>query len=311
MSTNEKLNRREFFKKSLGAGAAFLGASMLGGTRFAWADDTAIAFPDLVAVRNGLPELMFEKAIAAMGGMERYVKKGQTVVVKPNIGWARGPETGANTNPALVKRIVEYCYKAGAEKVYVFDNTCNDWRKCYDLSQIEKYAKEAGATVAPGHDERYYQEVEIEGAKVLKKTKVHELILESDVFINVPILKDHGGAGITVAMKNLMGVVWDRGFYHGRGLQECISDFCLYRQPDLNIVDAYLVTMDNGPQRARPEDLSLKKSLLISEDIVAVDAAAAKIFGVEPEKIDHIKLAYEKKIGNIDLSELNIKRISL
>ena len=288
-----------------------VGTSLLPHRQQALADEVARGPFDLVAVRNGEAADMFEKGIQALGGMQSFIRKGQTVVVKPNIGWAREPETGADTNPALVKRIVEHCYQAGAKKVFVFDNTCHNWKKCYTLSQIEASARDAGATVAPGNDERYYEEVRIAGAKTLKKTKVHELILDSDVLINVPVLKHHSGSGLTIAMKNLMGVVWDRGYYHLHGLQECIADFCLYRKPDLNIVDAYRVTMDNGPQRARPEDISLKKSLLISKDIVAADAAAAKIFGAEPESIDHIRLGYEKNIGNIKLSELNIKRIAL
>ena len=131
------------------------------------------------------------------------------------------------------------------------------------------------------------------------------------MLINVPVLKHHSSAQLTAAMKNLMGVVWDRMSYHLWGLHHCISDFCLLRAPNLNIVDAYVVTMANGPQRSRPEDLVTMKSLLISPDIVAIDAAAAKLWGVEPESVKYIRLAHEKQLGNMHLNELKIKKIVL
>ena len=308
MRNDDRINRRNFFKQGAIAGATIIGSGMPGAARQLFAQ-SAEAIPDLVAVRNGEPAAMFDEGIKALGGMTKFISKGQTVVVKPNIGWNREASTGANTNPVLVKRIVEHCLNAGASKVYVFDNSVE--KNSYQTSGIEQAAKDGGAKVVPANTESYFEEVRIAGANVLKKTKVHELILESDVFINVPILKHHGSSGLTLAMKNLMGVVWDRREYHISGLHDCIADFCLYRKPDLNIVDAYYVTVANGPQRARPEDVVLKKNLLITKDIVAADAAAAKIFGEKPENILHIKLGHEKKIGNMNLDELNIKKIAL
>jgi len=307
----EALNRREFCKKSLMLGATVYGASLFGWIDPVAAQDAASAMPDLVAVKNGEPDVMFDKAIEAMGGMRKFVKQGQTVVVKPNIGWNRGPETGANTNPLLVKRIVEHCINAGAKKVYVFDHGVDDSVKTYQTSGIEAAAKAGGAIVVPGHDEKYYQEVTIPGAKKLESAKVHEVLLEAHILINVPVLKHHASSQFTSAMKNLMGVVWSRYTYHWKGLHDCIAEFCLLRKPNLNVVDAYLVTMAHGPDRARAEDLALQRTLLISQDIVAIDAAGAKILGVDPEKVRHIKLGHEKKIGNMNLEGRNIKRITL
>jgi uncharacterized protein (DUF362 family) len=307
------MDRREFCKKSLAAGAAVCGASLFGWTDRLVAQEASTAIPDLVTIENDEPDVMFDKAIAALGGMEKFVQKGQTVVVKPNIGWERGPETAANTNPLLIKRIVEHCVNVGAKKVYVFDNSVYSASgpKCYKISGIEDAAKTAGATVAPAHEMKYFQEVTIPGAETLEKTQVHELLLETDVLINVPVLKNHFASHLTIAMKNLMGVVWNRNQYHSKGLHECIADFCLYKKPDLNVVDAYLVTMANGPQGARQEDLALKKTLLLSQDIVAVDAAATKFFGIEPEQVAHIKLGHEQGTGNMNVEELNIKKIVL
>lgn len=266
---------------------------------------------DLVAVKDGEPIQMFDKAIASLGGMKAFVKPNQTVVVKPNIGWDTSPERGANTNPDLVKRIIEQCYSAGAKTVYVFDNTCDSWNKCYENSGIQKAVKDAGGKLVPGNSEGNYQQVSVKNGKKLKEAKVHELILSSDVFINVPVLKSHGSSIITASMKNHMGIVWDRRYWHKNDLNQCIADFAGYRKPDLNVVDAYRVMTKRGPRGVSEEDVVLMKSLILSKDIVAADAAAAKMFGSEPADVSYIKLASEAGIGSMDLTKLSINRIKM
>ena len=306
----QKYNRRQFLKAGLVISAA-TGTGLLGNVDHIFAQSSNQALPDLVAVKNGEPAALFDAAIKAAGGMGRFVKKGQTVVVKPNIGWDRPPEAGANTNPELASRIIQHCTNAGAKKVYVFDNSCDYGPSCYKTSGIQNAAKSAGAAIVPGNHERYYQEVEIPNAKKLTIAKIHELILESDVYINVPVLKQHSSSSLTLAMKNQMGVVWDRGVYHAKDLHRCIADFCLYRKPDLNIMDAYRVTLRNGPQRAGENDVVLKKTLLLSNDIVAIDAAAARIFGTDPRNVNYIYYGHQEGIGTMELDKLNIKKISL
>ena len=311
MKGKSSLSRREFFQKSIAFGAAAYGASLVGWPEKLLAQETA--FPDLVAVKNGEPDVMLDKAMTAIGGMSRFVQKGQTVIVKPNIGWNREAETGADTNPLLVKRVVEHCIQAGAKKVYVFDHVIDESaaEKTYAISGIAGAAKAAGAVIVPAHDKKYYQEVEIPNATRLKKTSVHELVMETDALINVPVLKHHMASSLTIAMKNLMGIVWDRNAWHSSGLNACIAEFCLYKKPTLNIVDAYAVTMKNGPHRARKEDLDYKKTLLVSPDIVAIDAAATKVFGSDPANISYIKQAHDLGIGNMNLDTLKIERIAL
>jgi uncharacterized protein (DUF362 family) len=268
--------------------------------------------PDLVAVRGGLPVQMFDRAITALGGIENFVKKGEKVVIKPNIGWARTPQEGANTTPELIAHIVELCLKAGAKEVKVYDHTCNEWQQCYQLSGIEKAALEAGAVVLPAHSASYYSEIDIPAGKVLKKALVHNAWLEADSIINVPILKHHGGARMTSAMKNLMGTIWDRRYYHRNDLHQCIADFStIAKKPTLNIVDAYNVMMRNGPRGRGTGDLATKKFLLASTDIVAVDVAASSILGAELSDIHYIKAASELGSGNANLKQLKIERISI
>jgi len=238
------------------------------------------------------------------------VRKGQTVVIKPNIGWDQGPEMAANTDPTLVKRIVEHCLNAGAKKVYVFDHSCDSGARSYKNSQIERHAKDGGAEVVSGDSSSLYQETAVAGGKTLKKTKVHELILESDVFINVPILKNHSGAGMTCAMKNFMGIVWDRGEFHLKGLDACIADACLIRRPALNVVDAHKVMMSGGPRGYAGSRFDEQKMLMLSHDIVAIDAASAAVMGKKVSDFGYIDKGVERGLGRSDLSNLNIRRLT-
>ncbi|MCL5027697.1 MAG: DUF362 domain-containing protein [Bacteroidetes bacterium] len=306
------MKRREFLKTSSAAAVA-AGSSFYFGNLSNLFPKNIIANAsfDLVAVKGSEPDIMFDKAIESLGGIKNFVEKGQTVVVKPNIGWDTSAERAANTNPKLIKRIIEHCLHAGAKEIFVFDHTCDNWIKCYSNSGIEKTAKDAGAKVVSGASEGYYQGVQVKSGKNLKYAKVHELILSSDVFINVPVLKSHGGGRITAGMKNLMGIVWDRGYWHQNDLHQCIADFSTFKKPDLTIVDAYNVMMRNGPRGSSVKDLATMKSLIISKDIVAADAAAAKLFGINPDEVYYIKYADEMKIGTKDLSKLNINRIKM
>ncbi|MDP3148405.1 MAG: DUF362 domain-containing protein [Ignavibacteria bacterium] len=301
------MDRRKFIKASL----VTSGAVAFGGYASVYPFiSSSFASPyDLVAIKGGEPEAMFDKAIASLGGMKNFVKKNQKVVIKPNIGWDVVPELAANTNPKLVARIIKHCFDAGAKDVYVFDHTCDNWNRCYTNSGIEKAVKDAGGKIVSGESESYYHQVDVKKGKRLTSSKVHELILESDVFINVPILKHHGGGKITAGMKNLMGVVWDRRYWHQNDLHQCIADFATFKKPDLNIVDAYLVMKRNGPRGVSKDDLLTLKSQIISTDIVAADAAAAKLFGIDLADVPYINYADELKAGRKDLSKLNINRI--
>ncbi|HMN48295.1 MAG TPA: DUF362 domain-containing protein [Ignavibacteriaceae bacterium] len=304
------MKRREFLNKSIQA-AIIGGAAMSLGNYsriFPYSLISPVDNYTLAAIKGGEPDVMFDEAIKALGGMKKFVKKGQTVVVKPNIGWDVSPDRAGNTNPLLVNRIIKHCFEAGAKDVFVFDHTCDNWNRCYSNSGIERSVKDAGGKIVSGANESYYQNVTVKQGKKLKNAKVHELILSSDVFINVPILKHHSSAELTIGMKNLMGVVWDRGYWHSNNLNQCISDFASFRKPDLTVVDAYYVMKKNGPRGVSKDDVITLKSQIVSTDIVAADAAAAKLFGTDPSKIDYIKFASEMNIGVMDLDKISIYR---
>ncbi len=312
------MDRRDFLKAAALAGAAFTlkangGLDILAQTVKSSETGKPV---DLVAVMGGEPEEMFKRAIAEIGGMEKFVKKGQKVVVKPNIGWDKTPELAANTNPKLVGEIVRACFSAGAKEVIVFDNTCDDWKKCYKNSGIEDAAKAAGAKVIPANEESYYSPISLPQGKKLKDSKVHKALLECDVWINVPILKHHGGANLTISMKNLMGICWDRRIFHSIDLQQCIADMCtLEKKAVLNIVDAYRVLKENGPRGKSEADVVNPKALFVSQDIVAVDTAAAKFFNQIREMpldyVGHLAHGQNLKLGTMNIDGINVKRIRM
>lgn len=302
------MDRRTFLKNSIkttiSTGAAF---AMTGFPIPSYAD----TYPDLTAVMGGSPAGLFDKGIGAMGGMRRFVKPNQTVVIKPNIGWDTTPERAANTNPDLTSQIVKHCLDAGAAKVYVFDHTADAWQKCYERSGIKHAVKQAGGIMVPGNSERHYHKIQVPKAKILKSVYAHELFLEADVFINVPVLKNHIATKLTIGMKNLMGVIWDRGWWHRNDLHQCIADFATYRIPDLTVIDAFRVLKTNGPMGVSDDDAVLMKALLISRDPVAADTAASKLFGLQPDGIEYIQKARDLGVGTMDLASLKIEKIRI
>ena len=310
------MKRRDFFKSAAVVGiASFFKTNALGSVLTG--EPVAVhSQPDLVAVMGGEPAVMLARALKELGGIGHFVKKGQKVVIKPNIGWDRTPELAANTNPELVGALVKMCKGAGASQVIVFDHTCHDWKKSYTNSGIERAVLAAGGKMVPANDESYYAEVDFPRGVNLKKAKVHKALLECDVWFNVPVLKHHGGAKNTISMKNLMGIVWDRSFFHSHDLHQCIADAATFhKKPALNIVDAYRIMKTNGPQGKSASDVVKLKSLLVSPDYVAVDAASMKLFSqvvpTDMKDVRYIALAEKNRVGTQNLEKLNVKRIKL
>ena len=301
------MDRRTFLKT-----AAVTGVAAMLFDRLPGAEASAEETPDLAVVSGGEPAALLDAGLAALGGIGKFVKPGQTVVIKPNIGWNRTPEEAADTNPELIGHLVKLCLKAGAKSVRVFDHTCDkDWQACYKTSGIGPAVEAAGGTMVCGNLRRSYHEVDLPNGKTLKKGEVCRIVQECDVFINVPILKNHGGAKLTACMKNLMGIIWNRGQMHRLGLQQAIADWAAVRKPDLNILDAYRAMQTGGPRGNRASRLLDLKTLLISRDMVALDYCGAKLLGIDPGAVKHIALAAAAGLGTDDPDKLKIRKIAL
>ena len=310
------MERRDFLKTTLlGTLAGVLGGSATHSVEGQTVTGMSQKKP-LVAVMGGEPVEMLNKALEALGGIEKYIKKGQKVVIKPNIAWDKTPEEAANTNPSLVAEVVKKCLAAGASQVVVFDHTCDNWKATYVRSGIEEAARKAGAKVVAADLESYYEEVTLPSAVKLKKTKIHKELIACDVWINMPILKNHGGAKMSVSMKNYMGIVYDREYFHSNDLQQCIADVCTWeKRPVLNIVDAYRIMFQNGPRGKSAGDTALVKSLIISPDIVAADTAAIKLFNqvktMSIDQVGHIGKGESMGLGTTDLQKLDVKQLKV
>ena len=310
------MDRREFLKAMALAGAAAAVNPSGVGEVLAQSRTTTGGYPDLVAIMGGSPVQMLDRVLSELGGIGRFVKQGMKVTIKPHIGWDRKPEMGANTNPELVAELVRKCLSAGASEVLVFDHTCNEWTRCYQNSGIRAAVEEAGGKMVPANSEEYYREVDLPRGVKLRKAKIHQAILDSDVWFNVPVVKHHGGAKMTISMKNYMGIVWDRRVFHSTDLQQCIADINTFsKRPALHIVDCYRSVFQNGPQGKSVDDVIMLRSLIASADPVAADTAALALFSqakpVNRETVTHIAKAEALKIGTTDLQSLNIKRIKL
>ncbi len=258
------------------------------------------------------PKAMIRAALKEIGGLESLIKKGDTVVVKPNIGWDRTPELAANTNPDLVKELVTMCYKAGAKTVKIFDRTCNDAKRCYKNSGIAKAAEEAGAKVDyVSESSSFYDVVTAPDAVTLKTWSVYQDVMKANVVINVPILKHHGISGLTVSMKNLMGIIGgDRGEIH-QGIDKNLSDLTRIIPVELVVVDAYRILTGHGPQGGNASDVRLGNQIIVCTNPVMADAYATKLFGLEPSRTGFLKVASERGLGEINVSKMKIKKIKV
>ena len=242
-----------------------------------------------------------EKAIELIGGIRRFVKPGDIVVVKPNIAWNSPPELKANTDPIVVRTIVHLCYMALASKVYVFDRTCNNPKLTYKTSGIADAAREAGAKVLYVNriSGKLYKQIHVKNGTFLKKTLVNRYILESDVFINVPVAKSHSAAGLTIGMKNLMGITGDNRSRWHWDLHNAISDINTAVKTDLLVVDATKIMLRNGPTGGRLDYLKQLNTIIASNNVLSGDAEAAKLFGINPSEIGYMALGQKKGVGKL------------
>jgi uncharacterized protein (DUF362 family) len=265
----------------------------------------------MVVARNGEPEDMLRRALAALGGMEKFVSKGANVLIKPNICVAYHTyEYAATTNPWVVGALVKLCLEAGAGSVRVMDYPFGGTAKeAYAISGIEEQVKAAGGEMAfmPGFK---YVSTKIPDGKSLKKCDIFDDILKTDVLINVPIAKHHSLARLTLGMKNLMGVIRDRGAIH-QNLGQRLADLSSRIRPTLTVVDAVRVLMANGPTGGNLDDVKQLNTIIVSPDIVAADSYGATLFGLQPDELAYIKAGAAMGLGSSDLGSLRIEEINL
>ena len=293
--------RRDFLKTAAATAAALAFAP-----RRLFAEAGAPAARVVVAHGTGIPQ-MLAAAVAALGGWGAFVQPDQKATIKPNAGWASTPEQGANTHPQLVEEAIRACRAAGASEVVLPENSCSPSAKSFAMSGIGAAAKNAGGRLYEPDDDQDFVEVAVPGGKTLKQVAVVRDVLETGCLINMPVAKTHGGAKLTLGLKNWMGSVRDRGFWHRRGLHQCIADFGTLVKAHLTIVDATRIMVTNGPRG--PGELKTPNQLVLGTDPVAVDAYAATLFGMQPFAVPHIQIAHDMGLGCGDLAKVDVQHL--
>jgi len=263
-------------------------------------------YPDLALIQGNSPAQLTKEAVALLGGINRFVSKGDVVLVKPNIGWDRTPKQAACTNPEVVKTLVELCLDAGAKQVKVMDNPCNPARRTYVRSGIAAAAKKAGAKVPYPNDHRL-KKMALKG-EWLKEWEVYTDFVEADKIINAPIAKTHSLSRLTMGMKNWLGALGGKRNQLHQNLDFAMVDLAAFFKPVLTVLDGYRILIRNGPQGGRLSDVKLHKTIVAGVDYVAVDAIGATFFGIKPEELRFLQLANQKGFGEINLEKLRIEK---
>lgn len=265
--------------------------------------------PPLLAVGTGKDYIrLVDRVLASLGGMKKFVRPGDRVVIKPNIGWDRAEKFAANTHPAVVKALVEQVLAAGATRVQVFDRTCNEKRRCYKNSGIEDALKTLNnGKISIEHiDDRKFVPVEIKRGKSLSRMDIYKDALEADCYINVPVAKHHGLSRLTLGLKNSMGVIGgNRGMMHF-DLGQKLADLATVIQPALTVIDATRILLDNGPQGGSLDDVKQTDTIIATVDPVAADAYATTLFDLQPESIESTVAAYKLGLGEMHIDRMKI-----
>ena len=309
----KKIGRREFVRRMACLGAFFAG-SYAGRSLKAQEQEvppTPEPWPYLVVVRGPDPAEITRQAIAALGGMERFVTLGDDVIIKPNICVAYHTyEYAATTNPQVVGTLVTLCWEAGAGRVRVMDLPFGgEPPEAYRISGIEEAVLAAGGEMEIMSQMKYVR-AQIPEGRDIKEWDVYEDVLNANVLINVPIAKHHSLARLTLGMKNLMGVILDRPAIH-QNLGQRIADLTSLVRPTLTVVDAVRILVNNGPTGGNLNDVRKVDTVIASTDIVAADSYAATLFGLSGADIAYIKAGAEMGLGQMDLSAIEISEINL
>ena len=312
------MDRRDFIKSAalaglslstLGCGASSPSEKPAASPQATPAAKTAAPSFDLTIVQGTDPVSLLDRGFKAIGGIAGYVKKDSKVVIKPNFSVPRTPEEAATTNTVMVATLVKMCLAAGAREVKVVDQPLNSSTPvlCLERTGIKNACEAAGAKVLTYNGVKdAFRPVSFPG-KTLTNFEYAKDVLDADLFINFPILKHHRGAKLTLGMKNLMGLIWDRRYFHSSDLHQGIAELAAFRKPHLTIMDAIRGITDNGP--VGPGPIKEYGQVVFGTDQVAIDAYSASLFGMKPQDVGYIRIASEMGIGKIDWEKLKIQKV--
>jgi uncharacterized protein (DUF362 family) len=311
---SERIPRREAIQRVIAAGAVLTGGGALAKVRYDPGGESAknhggrqvrdfrtsgrSELPQMAIAKSSHdPAALTRRAVRALGGMGRFVSRGDVVAVKPNIGWDRMPVHAANTNPQVVAAVVKMAFDAGAKRVVVTDASCNEATRCFQRSGIWRAVHKLGATVVLPAEHRF-RELRLRG-DVLDLWPVYTPVINADKVINVPVAKHHNLSRYTAAMKNWYGLLGGRRNRLHQNIDVSIADLATFMRPTLTVVDATRVLLRNGPQGGNIDDARDMHQVIASLDQVAADAYGATLIGEKPERIGYLALGQERGLGTM------------
>jgi uncharacterized protein (DUF362 family) len=264
-----------------------------------------------LAVISGDPGAATKKALEAMGGISRFVKKGQRVILKPNMSFARTPDFSATTHPSVVVTVAQACIDAGAQQVLVLDHTLQRAELCLERTGIREACKSIpGVHVLAPQDRKFFREIKIPQGKVLERVEVVKEVLDNSVLINIPVAKSHSTTGVSLGMKGLMGLIWERESFHSQfNINQAIADLATVIKPQLTILDATRALASGGP--GGPGDVRKPNLIIAGVDPVAVDSYGVSVVpwygqNFKGRQVEHLLIAHQRGLGKIDLDQLKI-----
>jgi uncharacterized protein (DUF362 family) len=299
---NYRITRRQFLKTS----AAGIALGLVGSPSFSIAKEEC----DL-AVISGEPVAATRKALEAIGGISRFVKKGQPVVLKPNMSFARTPDFSATTHPLVVATVAQACLEAGAPKVLVLDHTLQRAELCLERTGIQDACKSiAGVHVLALQERKFFREIKIPQGKVLERVEVMKEIVDGLVLINIPVAKSHSATGVSLGLKGLMGMIWDRESFHSQyNINQAIGDLATVIKPQLTILDATRALASGGP--GGPGEVKKPSLIIAGIDPVAVDSYGVGIVpwygqNFKGRQVEHLLVTHQRGLGKIDIDQLKV-----
>ncbi|MCJ7749099.1 MAG: DUF362 domain-containing protein [Desulfobacterales bacterium] len=296
------ITRRKFLKTA----ASGMVLSLVGRPSFLEAKEDY----DLVAI-SGEPVAATRKALEAMGGISRFVKKGQRVVLKPNMSFSRTPDFSATTHPLVVATAAQACIEAGAQQVLILDHTLQRAEFCLERTGIRDACKNIpGVHVLALQEKKFFHEIKVPQGKVLERVEVMKEILDSQVLINIPVAKSHSATGVSLGMKGLMGMIWDRESFHSQyNINQAIADLATVIKPQLTILDATRALASGGP--GGPGEVKKPNLVIAGIDPVAVDSYGVTVVpwygqNFKGRQVEHLLVAHQRGLGKIDIDQLKI-----
>ena len=298
----QRMTRRKFLKTT----AAGIALSLAGKPSFSIAREEV----DLAAI-SGDPVAATKKALEVLGGISRFVKKGQRVVLKPNMSFTRTPEFGATTHPQVVATVAQACMEAGAQQVLVLDHTLHRAELCLERTGIREACKGIpGVHVLALQERKFFREIKIPQGKVLERVEVMNEVLDSPVLINIPVAKSHSATGVSMGIKGLMGLIWDREIFHAQlNINQALADLATVIKPQLTILDATRALTSGGP--GGPGEVKKPNLIIAGTDPIAVDSYGVAVvpwYGqtFKGRQVEHLLIAHQRGLGKIDVDQLKV-----